>query len=140
MLAPTSRHGGLLGRLGRVLERLGLISERLGGVLERLGRVLGRLGAENEPSWARHVTRALRLGPGSVQDRSSAWPQGADNIKRRRKSSERKHTENLRDSADQVTANPDTQLGAFGPGADIQSAAERRARHRAWIGTAVRIL
>ena len=37
------------------------ILERLGGVLERLGRVLGRLGAENEPSWARHVTRALRI-------------------------------------------------------------------------------
>ena len=88
--------------------------ERLGGVLERLGRVLGRLGAENEPSGAVLSAWMLRAVPGST----FRGPQGADNIKRRRKSSERKHTENLRDSADLVTANPDTQLGAFGPGAD----------------------
>ena len=59
-----------MGALGGVLEHFGLILERLGGVLERLGRVLGRLGAENEPSWARHVARPLRIGPGSVHDRS----------------------------------------------------------------------
>ena len=73
---------------------------------------------QDKSQLGRGRTEPEEVGPGSVQDRSSAWPQGADNIKRRRKSSERKDTENLRDSADQVTANSDTQLGAFGPGAD----------------------
>ena len=94
-----------------VLGLLGRLFGALGGVLERLGRVCGRLGAENKPSERRSCYARF-------QDRRSGGPQGADNIKRRRKSSERKHTENLRDSADQVTADADTQLGAFGPGAD----------------------
>ena len=58
---PKSRLGGVLGRLVGVLGHLGGVLGRLGDVLERLGRVLGRLGAENEPSWARQVTRALRI-------------------------------------------------------------------------------
>ena len=43
------------------MRHLGSVLGRLGDVLERLGRVLGRLGTENEPSWARYLTRALRI-------------------------------------------------------------------------------
>ena len=108
--ASWARLGGLLGRLGRVLERLGLILERLGGVLERLGRVLKRLRAENA-SWklsAVHVSSSA-VGPGGRQ------------ISKRRKTycrkiTYRKTTEDL--CRDRVPQNADTQLGAFGPGAD----------------------
>ena len=34
-------------------------------------------------------------------------------------------------STDHLPLDADTQLGSFGPGADIQSAAELRTRHRA---------
>ena len=33
---------------------------------------------------------------------------------------------------DRVRLNADTQLGAFGPGADIKRAAELRTHHRIW--------
>ena len=123
------RLGGLLGRLGRVLERLGLILERLGGVLERLGRVLGRLGAEN---------RVLRRLPsqarsGSVGARSSAWPRlPPNNQDEERLPAERLPTEKQQTSADHLTTDADTPWAPSGP-VRIQSAAELRSRHRAYL-------
>ena len=115
-----------MGRLGRVLERLGLILERLGGVLERLGRVLKRLGAENA-SWK---LSAIRCGPGPQLRLAAGNPQFSKRKKTYyRKTTYRKTTEDL--CRDRVPLNADTQLGAFGPGADIQRAAELRPRHRA---------
>ena len=83
-------------------------------VLERLGRVLGRLGAENEPSWARQATRALKIHSGS----QLCLAAGRGQFLMKKENFGRETTERLRVSADQVTANSDTQLGAFGPGAD----------------------
>ena len=105
------RLGGLLRRLGRVLERLGLILERLGGILERLGRVLKRLEAENA-SWKRPGSQAgpgtpLRLAPENLHYQDTE-----------RLTVERLPTERLQTSVDRVRLNVDTQLGAFGPGAD----------------------
>ena len=111
-----------MGRLGRVLERLGLILERLGGVLERFGRVLGRLGAKK--SVLRRLGRVLnsimlRAESRAVQGRSSAWPLGTNKYQREeRLTAERLPTERLQTSVDHLPLNPDTQLGAFGPGAD----------------------
>ena len=115
---PESRLRGVLGRLGRVLERLGLILERLGGVLERFGRVLGRLGAKN--SVLRRLGRVLNsIMLRAVQARRSAWPQRTNKYQREeRLTAERLPTERLQTSVDHLPLNPDTQLGAFGPGAD----------------------
>ena len=122
---PTSRLRGVLGRLGRVLERLGLILERLGGVLERFGRVLGRLGAKK--SVLRRLGRVLNsIMLRAVQARRSAWPQGTNKYQRRKSTAGK-----LQTSTDHLTTYADTQLGAFGPSADIQRAAELRSRHRA---------
>ena len=110
--ASWARLEGLLGRLGRVLERLGLILERLGGVLERLGRVLKRLGAENASWKLSAIIRAPRaqlcLGLVSPQHLMKKVTFG--------KTTYRETTEDL--CRDRVPLNADTQLGAFGPGAD----------------------
>ena len=112
---PTSRLRGVLGRLGRVLERLGLILERPGGVLERLGRVLGRLGAEN--SVLRRPGSHARFH--SVQMPSSAWPRlPPNNQDEERLPAERLPTEKQQTSTNRFPNDADTQLGAFGPGAD----------------------
>ena len=113
---PKSRLGGLLDRLRRVLKRLGRILERLGGVLERPGRVLERLGTELGASWevssaprAIRATRGLRFG----QVRSSSTPRGQTTS-----NEEGNLQRDYKTSTDHLTTDADTQLGAFGPGAD----------------------
>ena len=133
---PKSRLRGVLGRLGRVLGRLGRILERLGGILGRLGRVLERLGRILEclggileaslcvlyascgvSSAPRATWHHVRLD--WVQGRRSAWPQRTNKYQREeRLTAERLPTERLQTSVDHLPLNPDTQLGAFGPGAD----------------------
>jgi len=110
-LGPSgARLGDLLERLGRILGRLGLLLERSGGVLERLERVLERLGASGSrlpASGARldwnYVSPGARGEPGS---QLCCGPGGQS----------RKTIENL--CRDRVPLDADTQLGAFGPGAD----------------------
>ena len=87
--------GGLLGRLGGVLERLGRILERLGGILGRLGRVLGRFKRQKRSAVAR--------------GRALLWPGEHTIIFEER---------NLTELYRHPTLEADTQLGAFGPGAD----------------------
>ena len=107
------------------MEHLGLILERLGGVLERLGRVLGRLGAENEPSWARHVTRALRIA--ALLGR---WEVTISNEEGKLlKGDIQRDFETLQTEFQQ------TQTRSWAPSGPvrIQSAAELRSRHRAYL-------
>ena len=124
---PQSRLRAVLGRLGGVLKAswgvlggLGASWGRLGASWRRLGASWVRLGASwggkqrLEASWK---LSAIWGGPGS-QLRLAA---GNQEISRRRKTyyrktTYRKTTEDL--CRDRVPLDPDTQLGAFGPGAD----------------------
>ena len=114
--APGPRRKGadVSGAAWNVFGRVGASWARLGaswGVLERLGRVLKRKKSERGPG------PQLRLAAGNP-------PRIKDEELYCRKTT-------LQTSTDHLPTHPDTQLGAFGPGADIQSAAELRARHRA---------
>ena len=58
----------------------------------------------------------------AVQVRSSAWPLGTNKYQREeRLTIERLPTESLQTSVDHLPLDPDTQLGAFGPGADTKA-------------------
>ena len=117
--------GGLLGRLGGVLEAILSRLRRSWAVLSRLGGVLGRLGHALEASWA-------EKGPWFPWDRSCAAPRFPPTFKDEETLLQINY---LQISTDHLTKDADTQLGAFGPGADIsiQRAAELRSRPRAYL-------
>ena len=122
-------------RLGRVLWRLGASWS----VLERPGRVLKRFEAQKEPKRASAVRGsvgvAARLGsqePTTFKDEGNLLKK--DYISARLSSEETLHTDTYRyiqTSTDHLPTHPDTQLGAFGPGADPQRsrAASPQPRH-----------
>ena len=108
---------GLLGRLGRVLERLGHILEaswrRLGASWARLGASWG--GKQRlEASWK---LSAIPFGPGSQLRLAPVTHQHLMKKVTFGKTTYRETTDLCRD---RVPLNADTQLGAFGPGADPQ--------------------
>ena len=123
MLTSKIHEKRVLGLLGKLLGALGGVLERLGLILERLGRVLGRLGAENEPSWARQATRPLRiaalLGRWEVTISNEEGKLLKEDIQR--------------DFETLQTEFQQTQTRSWAPSGPvrIQSAAKRRARHRA---------
>ena len=96
--------------------------QRLWTVLEWLGIIGGCLGRVWYASWGvssapRATWHHARLD--WVQGRRSAWPQRTNKYQREeRLTAERLPTERLQTSVDHLPLNPDTQLGAFGPGAD----------------------
>ena len=117
-----------MGRLGRVLGRLGRILERLGGVLEASWSVLGAswgvLGRKIGFPWVLKRKKSERAPGSQLHLAAGNTPNIKDEELYCRKTT-------LQTSTDHLTTHADTQLGAFGPGADIHRAAELRTRHRA---------
>ena len=100
---PASRLGCFLGSLERVLGRLGRILKRLGGILEHLGASWARLGRV----LGRFKRKKRERGPGF----QLCLAAGKNFTELYRP---------LQTSTDHLTTHLDTQLGAFGPGADPQ--------------------
>ena len=119
---PKSRLGGVLGRLGASWRPLGAYWARLGASWAHLGASWRRLGASwarLEPSWTLFDLNYVKRGPASQLHLAAANQQISNGRKTYcRKTTYRKTTEDL--CRDRVPLNADTQLGAFGPGADIE--------------------